>query len=388
MLIDDHEFLADPHAAYARLREAGPVVPVRDPNGLEYWLITRYAEAKAVLGDGRLSKDPRRAGSSLAGGVFLPMVNSDPPDHTRLRRLVTTAFSARRIESLRPRIERIADGLVDEFQHDATVDLMDAFAFPLPVLVICELLGVPPAHRVALRGWAARVLQVGDGDSPQARARRLATYFTRLVAAKRPRVSGAADAQPDLLSALICARDGEQSLSEDELVQLCVLLLIAGHETTTNLIGNAMLALLRHPEQLAGLRADPGLLPAAVEEVLRHDGPLGRATLRVATEDITVAGTRIPAGAVVSVGLAAANRDGSRFDHADRLDITRPDHRHLAFGHGVHFCLGAPLARMQGAVAIGTLLRRFPDLALDGEAEHWLPTGLARGLIALPLRLN
>ncbi|MFE0171790.1 cytochrome P450 [Streptomyces sp. NPDC059002] len=407
VLIDHPAFFGDQHGYYERVREdtPGPHL-VRNPHGLEYWLVTRHAEAKAVLLDARFSKEPRLAAPALSaagypdqgpGSFFLPLVNSDPPDHTRLRALVSGAFTPRRVAELGPRVEEITHQLIDEFDAGAgqpPVDLMAAFAFPLPVLVISELVGVPHRSRAALIAWATRMLTVSGtaGGGPGERTRRLGLWFASLVAARRPGVRGDVppEEQPDLLSALIAAHHQEERLSDEELVSLLVLLLVAGHETTTGMIGNAVDALLRHPEQLARLRAEPDLMPGAVEELLRYEASLARTTLRVAREDVEVAGAVIPAGAIVSVSLAAANRDPDVCPEPGRLDIARERAPHLSFGHGIHFCLGAPLARLQVRTALTALLERCPGLALadPGQPQHWRPVGDMRGLLTLPVRLT
>ncbi|MFJ2769923.1 cytochrome P450 [Streptomyces sp. NPDC087300] len=408
--IDHPAFFGDQHAYYEQVRDGAPGPRlVRNPHGLEYWLVTRHADAKAVLLDARFSKEPRRAARALSeagypdqgpGSFFLPLVNSDPPDHTRLRALVSGAFTPRRVAELAPRVEEITHQLLDEIGQPAVsegesgaVDLMSAFAFPLPVLVISELVGVPHRSRAALIGWATRMLTVSGaaGGGPGERTRRLSLWFASLVAARRPgvRTDVPPEEQPDLLSALIAAHHQDERLSDEELVSLLVLLLVAGHETTTGMIGNAVDALLRHPGQLARLRAEPALLPGAVEELLRYETSLARTTLRVAREDVAVAGAVIPAGAIVSVSLAAANRDPAVCPEPGRLDVTRERAPHLSFGHGIHFCLGAPLARLQVGTALGALLDRFPGIALadPDQPQHWRPVGDMRGLLTLPVRL-
>jgi cytochrome P450 len=388
--------------------EDGPVVRVHDPSGLDHWLVTRYEEARAALGDARLSKDPRRAWESLrrAGVVSgepeqadFNMLASDPPDHTRLRRLVGKAFTPRRVQDLRQRVQEIADDLVELMAPKGTTDLIGAFAFPLAVTVICELLGVPAADRSDFRTWTAcAVTSLDRADLPLSQeegGRRLREYVVDLVGRRRHagdgrRTPDTTDAQPDLVGALLVARDEDNRLSEGELVEMILLLLFGGHETTTNLIGNGMAALLQHPDQLDLLLRRPDLLARAIEELLRYDGPSARASPRVATEDVELGGVVVPAGTVVIVGLAAANRDPSQFRDPDRLDITRTDRSHLAFGHGIHFCIGAALARIESEIAIGMLLRRFPGitLACPPEELRWRPTQAFHGLAALPVTLG
>jgi cytochrome P450 len=395
----DEEHRNDPYPLYAEVREDGPVRHVRLADGRRAWLVTRYEEALQVLNDTRLSKDFRRvleANPELVPPGQVPgffagrsMLNADPPDHTRLRTLVSRAFTTRRVEGLRGRIQEITDSLLDGMaSRDGVVDLVAAFAFPLPITVIGELLGVPGEDWVRLRGWFTTLLGSGPlvAESPgaMAAAGELFGYLVGLLAAKReaPR--------DDLLSGLIEACDGEQRLDEQELLATTFLLVVAGHETTVNLIANGTVALLRNPDQLAALRADLSLVPAAVEELLRYDGPVQHATFRFTTEPIEVGGVTIPAHQRVLVLIASANRDTARFTEPDRLDVRRTDNRHLAFGHGIHFCLGAPLARLEGQIAFTSLLRRFPELqlAVPPEELHWRNGLVLRALTELPVRLS
>jgi cytochrome P450 len=395
----DEAFFADPHALYATLREQRPVTRARASAGLPVWLVTRYDDARAALTDARLSKDSTRFAAVLDQQTVAPerrvafaqelaqhMLSSDPPDHTRLRRLVNRAFTGRAIAGLRPRIEQIAAALADEMAAGpAEVDLLDAFAFPLPMSVICELLGVPDVDRRSFRAWSHTLLASDGAAAEQASvAAAMAEYLVGLVADKRARPG------EDMLSAIVAASEDADRLSADETVAMAFLLLVAGHETTVNLIGNGVLALLRHPDRLVELRADPDLVPGAVEEFLRFDGPIDLATFRHTTEPVEIAGTTIPAGEIVLVALASANRDPGQFAVADELDPRREAAGHLAFGFGIHHCLGAPLARLEGDVAFRTLLGRFPDLALATAPEllHLRPSILIRGLERLPVRLR
>jgi cytochrome P450 len=310
------------------------------------------------------------------------MLNSDPPDHTRLRRLVGKAFTTRRIEELRPRIEQITEELLDAMAGKDEVDLLDAFAFPLPITVICELLGVPQDDRDDFRIWSNRLVSGSEAaELVSQAAASMAEYLTKLVAAKR------ANPGDDMVTALVHARDEDDRLEENELVSMLFLLLVAGHETTVNLIGNSTLALLRNPDQLAALHADPSLLHGAIEEFLRYDGPVQLATLRFTTQPLTIAGTVIPEGEFVMVALTSANRDQEKFADPDRLDVTRPAGGHMAFGHGIHYCLGAPLARLEGEIALGRLLARFPELRLAAEPQEltWRVSTIIRGLETLPV---
>ncbi|EST34822.1 cytochrome P450 family protein [Streptomyces roseochromogenus] len=381
------ELRRDPHAVYARLREQGPVHLVRPPGAEEdyaSWLVVGYEEARAALADPRLSKDGskidlRFLDEDLIGPNLLTV---DPPQHTRLRGLVARAFTMRRVERLRPRVQQITDDLLDEVLPAGRADLIGALAYPLAITVICELLGVPEIDRDEFRGLSSEVVAPTNSQTEYDATVRLAEYLRELIEDKRR--SGPAD---DLLSDLIrtTAEDGDR-LSPEELRGMAYLLLIAGHETTVNLIGNGVLALLTHPGQLAALRADMGLLDGAIEEMLRYDGPVETATFRYAAEPLEIAGVPIKQGDHVMVGLTAAQRDAARYAEPDRFDIHRDPRGHLAFGHGIHFCLGAPLARLEGRTAIATLLRRAPALTLDGHPTNWLPGLLMRGVRTLPVR--
>jgi cytochrome P450 len=391
----DGDVIQDPYTFYRRLREEAPVREARLPRGLKVWVVTRYADAREALANPALHKDIRQAHDLIArhstsggGGGFGPelaahMLNSDPPDHTRLRKLVAAAFTMRRVEQLRPRVEEITEDLLAKLGDQA--DLVEDFAFPLPVTVISELLGIPHADRDEFRGWTRTLLSAADTAAIAAAGRAMTVYLQELIAAKR------ANPAEDMLSALTNTRDEDgDSLTETELVSMTFLLLVAGHETTVNLIGNGTLALLRHPDQLAALRADPGLLPGAVEEFLRYDGPLSHATMRYTVEPVEIGGVTIPAEEFVLVALGSANRDEDRFANGEDLDVTRSASGHLAFGHGIHFCLGAPLARLEGQIAIGRLLDRFPNLTLAADLDdlRWRNSNLMRGLESLPVRLR
>jgi len=381
------EFRRDPHPVYARLRERGPVHRVRlggMEGSWETWLVVGYDEARAALADGRLAKDQRglEAGDPDEAVIGRHLLGSDPPEHTRLRSLVTRAFTARRVQSLAPRVQEITDGLLDAMIPRGRADLVDAFSFPLPITVICELLGVPELDREAFRAMSTEVVAPsGPGTGPQAFAR-LGGYLTELIEDKR-----CTRPTDDLLSDLIrtTAEDGDR-LSSAELRGMAFLLLIAGHETTVNLITNAVHTLLTHPGHLAALRADPGLLDGVVEETLRWEGPVENATFRYAAQPLEIGGVPIAQGASVVIGLAAPDRDPARFPDPDRFDPRRDTRGHLAFGHGIHYCLGAPLARLEARTAIASLLERAPGLTLDGPPGEWLPGMLVRGVRSLPVR--
>ncbi|WP_327392654.1 cytochrome P450 [Streptomyces sp. NBC_01186] len=401
---------------------AGPVQLVRSGSaGRAGYLVTGYAEARQALGDPRLSKDTaaffadKDSTRRLHPAVTRNMLAVDPPQHTRLRKLVTKAFTTGAVAALRPFIEQVTDALLDRWPTAGQVDVVAELAMPLPVTVICELLGVPAADRADVRRWSADMFAAGQPERIDAASHAMAAFMTDLIAAKRDRPGDA------LLDQLIASRDGEDRLSEDELVALAVLLLVAGHETTTNFIGNALLALLRPPterpsdqlsdqlserpsdrpseqfssrpsERLSDLerlcREPDTLVPRALDELLRHGSPVSTATFRYTKEAITLGGTEIPAGAPVLVGIGAANRDPGRFPEPDQLDLGREDATgHLSFGHGIHRCVGAPLARAEAEIALRKVLTRFPGLRLAVPPEQLVrrPTRLVHGLTTLPV---
>ncbi|GGZ39773.1 cytochrome P450 family protein [Streptomyces poonensis] len=380
-------FTEDPHPVYAELRARGPVHRVRLPPPMahhETWLVVGYEEARAALADGRLAKDVSKTGftpldEELIGKYLLV---ADPPQHTRLRRLIAREFTGRRVERLRPRVREITGSLLDAMLPQGRADLVESFAFPLPITVICELLGVPELDRKLFRALSTETVAPTSAESEHDAIVRLAAYLDELIEDKR--CSPPAD---DLLSDLIRTTDEDgDRLSARELRGMAYVLLLAGHETTVNLIANGVHALLAHPGQLAALRADMTLLDGAVEEILRYEGPVENATFRYAAEPLDIAGTAIAAGDPVMIGLTAADRDGTRFPAPDRFDIRRAPQGHLAFGHGLHYCLGAPLARLEARIALRALLERCPDLALDGRPGDWLPGTLIRGVRSLPVR--
>ncbi|HEY8532977.1 MAG TPA: cytochrome P450 [Micromonospora sp.] len=373
---------------YAELRRTQPMVRVRLPYGEEAWLATRYADVRTVLGDPRFSRaasvgrdEPRMTPHRVTGGIL----SMDPPEHTRIRRLVARAFTARRVEQLRPRTRHIADELITRMiDSGPPADLVTAFATPLPITVICELLGVPTADHDRFHVWSEAIVSTTSLPPERIREYRdnLHAYIAGLVAERRtaPR--------DDLISALIQARDQHNQLSETELVQLIAGLLAAGHETTVTQIPNFIYTLLTHPDELARLRAAPQLIPTAVEELMRWV-PLGVGSTfaRYAREDVDLGGVRIRAGDAVIASLSSANRDETVFDDPERLDLTREVNPHVGFGHGVHHCLGAPLARMELQVALAALIDRLPGLRLAvPESElTWKSGLLVRGLRSLPV---
>ncbi len=385
------EFHANPYPFYRRLREEDPV----HASPLGIWVLTRYDDAVMVLRDPRFGREgiAELAEARLGAARARPtntrdMLFRDPPDHTRLRSLVSRAFTPRSVEAMRPHIQEIVDGLLDRREGARGMDVIEDLAYPLPVRVICEMLGVPIADQEIFRQWSADIARSLDAallpaDSDvvtrgQESSDALREYFRSLIALRRK------DPQPDLLSALIAAEEQGDKLSEAELLSTCALLLIAGHETTVNLIGNGLLALLQHPDQFRALADDPALIQTGVEELLRYDGPVQR-TSRMTMADVEISGKQIPKGRVVVAAIGAANRDPAYFSDPERLDITRKENRHIAFGFGIHFCLGAPLARIEGQVAIGTLLRRMPALKLVSDKPEWRESSVLRGLKTLPV---
>ncbi|MEV4555709.1 cytochrome P450 [Kitasatospora sp. NPDC049285] len=387
--LQDPGFFQNPYPTFAALRSASPVQKMPSGGGRSSYLVTGYAEAREAFTNPRLSKDTaaffggKDTGRNLHPAVSQSMLATDPPQHTRLRSLVTKAFTPGAVARLHPYIASVTDELLDAWVPGVQTDAIATLAIPLPVTVICQLLGVPAADRAAVRAWSNELFAAGQPERIDSASHAVAGYMADLIASKRR--------SPDdsLLNDLIRARDGEDRLSEDELVSLAVLLLVAGHETTTNLIGNGLLALLQAPESLHRLREEPGLVETAVDELLRLDSPVSVATFRFTTESIRLGDTEIPAGAPVLIAPGAANRDPARFPEPDRLDFDRETGGHLAFGHGVHRCLGAPLARAEGGIALRALVTRFPQLrlAVPTEELEWRHTRLMRGLVSLPILL-
>ncbi|MET9290560.1 cytochrome P450 [Streptomyces sp. NPDC003077] len=400
------EFASDPYPAYAWLREHAPVHKTTLPSGVDAWLVTRYGDARQALADARLSKNPVHHSEAAhgKGKVGIPgersanlmthLLNIDPPDHTRLRRLVSKAFTPRRIAAFAPRVQELTDRLIDGFADRGEADLIHEFAFPLPIYAICDLLGVPREDQDDFRDWAGMMIRHGGGPrGGVARSvKKMRTYLADLIHRKRAELPAAGAADEDLISGLIRASDHGEHLTENEAAAMAFILLFAGFETTVNLIGNGTYQLLRHPDQRARLQralaeGDTELLTTGIEELLRFDGPVELATWRFATRDLTLGGQRIAEGDPVLVVLAAADRDPERFEAPDTLDLARRDNQHLGYGHGIHYCLGAPLARLEGQSALATLLTRLPDieLAVAPEELRWRGGLIMRGLRALPV---
>ncbi|MFF7194830.1 cytochrome P450 [Streptomyces sp. NPDC008079] len=384
------EFRRDPYPVYAELRARGPVHRVVIPEGHEAWLVVGYEAGRALLNDARLSKvwsnaAPELGVRTVASG--LSMLSTDPPVHSRLRKLVAREFTPRRVDAMAPRVQALADGMLDAMAKEPSRrgDLVESLAFPLPISVICDLLGVPFMDREQFRTWSNIALSTSSARARADAADAMNDFLVRLVADKRERPGD------DLMSALIHTADEDgDRLNAEELLGMAWVLLVAGHETTVNLISNGVLALLTHPEQLAALRADPeGLMEGAVEEILRYDGPVETPTYRFSTAPVEVGDTVIPGdGRLVLVALADADRDPARFPDPDRFDIRRDARGHIAFGHGIHYCLGAPLARLEARIALRGLLDRFPALALDADPAglQWRGGLLIRGPERLPVR--
>jgi pimeloyl-[acyl-carrier protein] synthase len=393
--------LENPYPVYNLLRTVRPVmqVPVPGFDGPGVWLLTRYRDVHAVLRDPRFSVDRLRAPLVKQNLDRLPpfvrqsaqgmrsMLTMDAPDHTRVRKLVNKAFTPKRVAALRGRIEEIVAERLDAAAEARSLELIHDLAEPLPAIVIAELLGVPAEDHRTFREWSSQLIAAIAAPSAEARqrasgaaARKLLSYLADVIAARRR------EPRDDLISAMIHAQEASDALSDEELLATSNLLLLAGHETTTNLIGNGTLALLRAPGQWERLRSEPELLPRAVEELLRFDGPV-QATIRVAGEDVELDGHRIVEGSLVLLSIGGANRDPEVFDAPDRLDLARDPNAHLAFGFGAHFCMGAPLARLEAEVAFAGMLARFPTLGLVDEAPEYRPNPVLRGLTRLRLSL-
>jgi cytochrome P450 len=395
------DFKADPFPFYRRLREVSPVHRVKLPEGKMAWLVTRYDDVVQVLTDDRFFKDflslPKEHNNStrlerLLGPYLVPlarhMLNQDPPHHTRLRTLVQQAFSPRLVERMRGRIQGLSDELLDRALRRGRMDLIADYALPIPTTIIAEMLGIPVADRHKFHRWSSAMLAAGASRFGLLRAMpsalRFMRYIRQFIKLRR------ADLRDDLVSALITAKEDSERLSDDELLSMVLLLIVAGHETTVNLIATGTLALLEHPDQLEKLRENPALIKPAVEELLRYTAPVETATERFAREDVEIAGVKISHGDLVLAAIASANRDETQFKNPDTLDIAREPNRHLAFGQGIHFCLGASLARLEGQIAINALLARTRDLrlAVNPSTLRWRSGLVLRGLKALPVSFS
>lgn len=393
--VTDTAFKANPFPFYAQLRAEAPVFPIKLPTRQRAWLITRYGDVLNALKDERFAKDPRNAMTSeqltklpWVPSMFKPlehnMLDLDSPDHTRLRALVHKAFTPRLIEQMRDQIQALTNELLDEAERNGGMDVIADFALPLPLTMIGRILGVPAQDNRKFHRWTRTVISGGTNRNlfvliPS--IMRFMGYMKKLIRERH------AHPNDDLVTALVQAKDGSDQLSEDEILAMIFLLLIAGHETTVNLIGSGTLALLEHPDQLAKLRNEPALIKTAIEELVRFVCPVEMATERYAREAITIAETIIPRGEPVMVVIGSANRDPDYFENPDSLNITRANNKHLAFGHGPHYCLGASLARLEGQIAISSLVQRMPNLRLNIAPDQlrWRGTFILRGLEALPV---
>lgn len=387
------DFKRNPFPTFAQMRQEISVYRHISPGGVVTWYITRYEDVLAVLRDNEhFIKDVKQIRPSAKSSppihrqINENMLFADPPDHTRLRALVNQAFTPRRVEKMAGRIQAVADELLDKNVKKGELELIAGYAFPLPVRVICEMLGIPAADQAQVAAWSQVIISPGSkGLNLRRRKRQMQAFvaYLQAVFAERQR-----HPQDDLITALVQAEEGGDRLDEAELSSMVALLLVTGHETTVNLIGNAVLALLENREQLALLRKNPGLWAAAVEELLRYDGPVETSTTRWVARDLVFAGQKMRKGEIVRVVLSSANRDTAVFCQPDHLNIRREDvKKHLAFGHGIHYCLGAPLARLEGKIALQTLFDRYPRLSLNIAASQlkWRSGILFRGLESLPL---
>ncbi len=395
--VTNAKFKANPFPFYAQLRAEAPVFPVTVPMPTKQraWLITRYSDVQDVLKDARFAKNPRNAMSpeQLKKRPWIPsmfkpleqnMLDLDSPDHTRLRALVHKAFTPRLIEQMRDQIQALTDELLDAAEPKGSMDLIADFALPLPLTIIGRILGVPAKDNHKFHRWTKTLLSAGTNTNYVVFIpiiMRFMGYLKKLIKERR------AHPKDDLVTALVQAKDGSDKLSGDEVLAMIFLLLIAGHETTVNLIGSGSLALLEHPDQMEKLRSEPAIIKPAIEELLRFVCPVEMATERYAREDITIAGTTIPRGELVLAVIGSANRDANYFDNPDTLDVTRENNKHLAFGLGAHYCLGAPLSRLEGQISISTLIRRMPNLRLSIAPDQirWRGGIILRGLEALPV---
>ncbi|WP_345808056.1 cytochrome P450 [Bacillus pumilus] len=388
----DESFISNPFPIYQSIRETDPIYRFILPNGEYAWIVTTYEYALKVLKDPRYvinptpnekeETDPYKAIMSKN----LLSVHSD--DHRRLRKLVQKAFTPKMIENLRGRIEEISEELLDKVESHQKMDLIDDYAFPLPIIVICEMLGIPEHDQDKFRSWSNTIME-GIHNPEQATQSEMAIisfvdYLKELITLRKSNLKN------DLLSDLIRAEEDGNSLSENEMYALVFVLILAGHETSVNLIGNGVLALLEHPEQKDKLIENPHLIHSAIEEMLRFNGPAEVSNIRWTTEDVELGEKKIKAGEMVFISFSSANRDKSRFVEPESFDITRKVNDHLAFGKGVHFCLGAPLARLEGEIAIRSLFKRLPDLRLDGHFDQiqWRPGMIIRGAKKIPIVFN
>jgi cytochrome P450 PksS len=389
------QFKANPFPFFAQLRADAPVYPIVLPDKTPIWLVTRYEDVNALMKDERFLKNQRSAltkeelrKQQWVPPFFKPLTENildlDPPAHTRLRALVHKAFTPRLIEQMRARVQTLVDELIDAAQRKGSMDLIADYALPIPLTIIGEILGVPQKDSLKFHNWSKKIVSVTSRNDSLRIILPIFSFVRYLRGYFKLRRK---DLKDDLISALIQAEEAGDQMSDDELLAMVFVLLIAGHETTVNLIGNGMLALMENPGQMEMLRSDPTLIKPAIEELLRFGSPVLLATERYAREDVTLHGVTIPRGGMTFGVLGSANRDENMFANPDTLDITRENNKHLAFGHGIHYCVGAPLARLEGQIAVETLVRRLPKLRLQGstEALRWRSSLILRGLEALPV---
>ena len=392
------QFRHNPYPTYATLRKNEPVPLIHQPVMGDVFLATRYDDVVTVMKDPRFTNDARKMATKTRDPWWMPkavstfqnsMLLVDDPDHRRLRDLVHKAFTPRMLQDMTATIEHITEGLLDAMANKPSVDLINEFALPIPLTVISDMMGVPQQDRMKFRKWMSTFLDMENVPKLPMAGRllnmfQMYQFFKGLIKLRRK------NPQDDLISALVQAEQGGDRLNEDELVAMIFLLLLAGHETTVNLIGNGTLALLEHPDQLRKLQNQPELIDSALEELLRFTNPVDQTAPRYALEDLELSGQVIPKGGRVLVSIASANRDESVFPNADQLDIERSPNKHVAFGIGIHYCLGAPLARMEGKIALQKLLARYPNmkLAIKPEEAQWRTSIGVRGLKALPIHLN
>jgi len=390
------EFKANPFPLLAHLRMEQPVRRVTLPDKTPVWLVTRYEDVKALLTDERFAKSRYNAltPEQLRKQPWVPpmfrplertMIDLDPPDHTRLRQLVHQAFTPRLIERMRERVQTLANELLDAVSRKGEMDLIRDYALPLPMTIITEILGVPIQDRDKFHRWSKVIVSVNQFNANWRvfpAIWKFIRYLRKFFKVRRD------DLRDDLVSALIQGEEIGDRLSEDELLAMVFLLLVAGHETTVNLIGSGMLELLQHPDQIERLRCDPSLIKSAVEELLRYTAPVFMSTERYAREGMTIHGVTIPRGEMALGVIGSANRDETVFENPDTLDIAREPNKHLSFGQGIHYCLGAALARLEAQIAINTLLERMPKLRMKGSPEslRWRPSLILRGLESLPAK--
>ncbi|WP_214482193.1 cytochrome P450 [Bacillus sp. SM2101] len=395
------EYQLNPYPTLSYFREHDPIHEFMFKYGkreVRSWLVTRYDDILTLFKDERITKNiqnlmskeeiKQKSKIKEIDYIINNMLSKDPPDHTRLRSLVHKVFTPRMIERLRTRIEDISENLLDNLELNSDVELMEDYAVPLPIIIISEMMGIPVEDRNKFRKWSNAITDVSNGteeiEKLNSSIQEFVNYLEKIIEERKK------SPKDDVISGLVMAKEEGEKLSKNELLSMLFLLIVAGHETTVNLIGNGMLALLQNPEQLAKLREHPENMKTAIEELLRYTNPVELATSRYALEDFIFQGKEIKKGDMIFLGLAAANRDPKYFNDPEKLDITRKENKHLAFGHGIHFCLGAPLARLEANIAINALINRFPNIKLNVSEEdiQWRHSEILRGLVQLPIKLQ